>query len=282
MGEQMPVTITKNTILDKLHQLPAMPQVVQEVMSSFRDPNVGSAILAHKIELDQGLSSRVLRVANSSFYGLAREVGSIQDAVTVLGFDTVRSLVVSAGFMQAFFQSGSEDLFDRHAYWVRNFRVASYTEALAQCLGGMRQLSFTSGLFHDVGLLVMSICVPEKFTELLAQQKVSGLSLVEVERTALGFDHAVIGAEMARRWNFPPKIEHAIHYWRTPESTSFEPITGMVNVAVLLESGLTGEALINRVPKSLRDRLQLSWERIESCMPETEELDAAANLMLAE
>jgi putative nucleotidyltransferase with HDIG domain len=281
MGEDMAATITKNTILDKLHQLPAMPQVVQEVMGSFRDPNIGSAILAHKIELDQGLSSRVLRVANSSFYGLAREVGSIRDAVTVLGFDTVRSLVVSAGFMEAFFQSGSGELFDRHAYWMRNFRVASYTEALAKCLGGMRQLSFTSGLFHDVGQLVMSICVPEKFSELLAQQKASGLSLVEVERAALGFDHAVIGAEMAKRWNFPPKIEHAIHYWRTPESVSFEPITGMVYVAVLIESGLSGDALMTRLPKTLCDRLQLSWERIEPCMPVPEELEAAANLMLA-
>ena len=278
----MPATITKSTILDKLHQLPAMPQVVQEVMGSFRDPNVGSAILARKIELDQGLSSRVLRVANSSFYGLSREVGTIQDAVTVLGFDTVRSLVVSAGFMHAFFESGSDDLFDRHAYWVRNFRVASYTEALAQRLGGARQLSFTAGLFHDVGQLVMSVCVPEKFAELLARQKASGLSLVEVEREALGFDHAVIGAEMARRWNFPPKIEHAIHYWRTPESVSFEPITGMVYVAVQIENGLVGEALMSRLPKTLCNRLQLSWERIEPGMPQPDELDAAANLMLAE
>lgn len=277
----MPATISKNTILDRLHQLPAMPQVVQEVMASFKDPNVGSAILAHKIELDQGLSSRVLRVANSSFYGLAREVGSIRDAVTVLGFDTVRSLVVSAGFMHAFFESGSDDLFDRHAYWMRNFRVATYTEALAQCLGGTRQLSFTAGLFHDVGQLVMSICAPEQFAEILKRQKASGSSLVEIEREMLGFDHAVLGAEMARRWNFPPKIEHAIHYWRTPESVSFEPITGMVHVAVLIESGLSGETLTGRLPKTLRDRLQLTWERIESCMPQRDELDAAANLMLS-
>lgn len=281
MKENMPANISKNTILDKLHQLPAMPQVVQEVMASFRDPNVGSAILAHQIELDQGLSSRVLRVANSSFYGLAREVGTIRDAVTVLGFDTVRSLVVSAGFMHAFFESGSDDLFDRHAYWMRNFRVATYTEALAQSLGGARQLAFTSGLFHDVGQLVMSICVPEKFSEILARQKTSGLSLVEVEREMLGFDHAVIGAEMARRWNFPPKIEHAIHFWRAPESVSFEPITGMVHVAVLIESGLSGEALISQLSKTLRDHLQLSWERIEPHMPQRDELNAAANLMLA-
>lgn len=277
----MPATITKSSVLDKLHQLPAMPQVVQEVMGSFKDPNVGSASLAHKIELDQGLSSRVLRVANSSFYGLTREVGTIRDAVTVLGFDTVRSLVVSAGFMHAFFESGSGDLFDRHAYWMRNFRVATYTEALAQSLGGARQLSFTAGLFHDVGQLVMSICAPEQFAEVLKRQKASGMSLVEIERDMLGFDHAVIGAEMAKRWNFPPRIEHAIHYWRTPESVSFEPITGMVNVAVLIESGLSGEDLINRIPKTLRDRLQLSWERIEPGLPQRDELDAAANLMLS-
>jgi putative nucleotidyltransferase with HDIG domain len=278
----MPSNISKSAILDKLHQLPAMPQVVQEVMASFRDPNVGSAILAHKIELDQGLSSRVLRVANSSFYGLAREVGTIRDAVTVLGFDTVRSLVVSAGFMHAFFESGLDQQFDRHAYWMRNFRVATYTEALAQSLGGTRQLSFTAGLFHDVGQLVMSICAPEQFTEILKRQKESGSSLVEIERDMLGFDHAVIGAEMAKRWNFPPKIEHAIHYWRTPESVSFEPITGMVYVAVLIESGLSGEALIGTVPKTLRDRLGLSWERIAPGIPQRDELDAAANLMLSE
>lgn len=277
----MPTAMDKSTVLDRLHQLPAMPQVVQEVMNSFKDPNIGSAILARKIELDQGLSSRVLRVANSSFYGLAREVGSIQDAVTVLGFDTVRSLVVSAGFMHAFFEAGSDDLFDRHAYWMCNFRVATYTEALAQCLGGMRQLSFTAGLFHDVGQLVMSICATEKFAEILKRQKVTGSGLIELEREMLGFDHAVIGAEMARRWSFPPKIEHAIHYWRTPESVSFEPITAMVHVAVLIESGLTGEALMNRLPKTLCDRLQFSWERVESCMPERDELDAAANLMLS-
>jgi putative nucleotidyltransferase with HDIG domain len=280
MENHMLAKISKTYVLDKLHQLPAMPQVVQDVMGSFRDPNVGSALLAHKIELDQGLSSRVLRVANSSFYGLSREVGSIQDAVTVLGFDTVRSLVVSAGFTRAFFQSSDNDLFDRHAYWMRCFRVGTYTEALAQCTGGARQLSFTSGLFHDVGQLVMSICIPEHFAEILAQQKATGAGMVEIERELLGFDHAVIGAEMAKRWNFPPKIEHAVHYWRAPESVAFEPITGMVHVAVLIENGLTGEALMAHLPKSLRDRLNLSWERIAPCMPQPDELDAAARLML--
>lgn len=275
----MPASTDKNAILDKLHQLPAMPLVVREVMSSFRNPNVGSAIMAQKIEVDQGLSARVLRVANSSFYGLSREVGSIQDAVTVLGFDTVRSLVVSAGFTHAF-PPTKDALFDRHAYWMRSFRVASYTESLAQCLGIARQLSFTSGLFHDVGQLVLSICIPDKFADILARQKASGVSLVEVEQLVLGFSHAEIGAEMARRWNFPPEIEHAINYWRSPQHEPFEPITGMVYVAVGLENGLKEAALIGSIPAKVREHLKISWERIERTLPSPEELNAVASLML--
>ncbi|ADE11537.1 HDOD domain-containing protein [Sideroxydans lithotrophicus] len=269
----------KSVILDKLHQLPAMPLVVREVMDSFRNANVGSAIMGHKIALDQGLSAKVLRVANSSFYGLEREVGSIQDAVMVLGFDTVRSLVVSAGFTRAFPPS-KDTLFDRHAYWMRGIRVATYTEALAQCLGGGRQLSFTAGLFHDVGQLVLSICIPEAFADILAQQKSSGTDLLEIEHAVLGFDHAEIGADMARRWNFPAAIEHGIHYWRTPEKEHFEPITAMVHVAVQMESGLSGDALMGSLPEELIERLQMSWQRIEACMPEPEQLEAVVDLML--
>lgn len=275
----MPVILDKSAILDKLHQLPAIPRVVQDVMASFRDKNAGSAMLAHQIALDQGLSARVLRVANSSFYGLTREVGSIQDAIMVLGFDTLRSLVVSAGFTHTF-PASAGNLFDRHAYWTRSFRVATYTEALAQCMGAARQLSFTAGLFHDVGQLVLSICIPEEFAAMLEQQKHSDASLVEIEQAVLGFDHAEIGAEMARRWNFPPEIEHAINYWRMPEKQPFMPITGMVQMAVLIESGLRGDELIKRTAEPMRNQLQIGWERIEPCIPQPEQMDAMVKLML--
>jgi putative nucleotidyltransferase with HDIG domain len=277
----MPASSDKSAILDKLHQLPVMPVVVREVMDSFRNANVGSAVMAHKIEFDQGLSARVLRVANSSFYGLSREVGSIQDAVMVLGFDTIRSLVVSAGFTHAF-PAIKDDHFDRYAYWVRSFRVATYTEALTQCLGGGRKLSFTAGLFHDVGQLVLSICIPEKFAEIVAQHEASGLDLIEIEKSVLGFDHAEIGAEMAKRWNFPLEIEHAIRYWRTPEHDPSEQLNGLVYVAALLESGLRGAALMNKLPAKMRERMHLSWERIESSMPQPDQLEAVVKLMLEE
>ena len=273
--------ITKDEILSRLHQLPAMPVVVREVMASFKNDNVGGATLARRIAQDQGLSAKMLRVANSSFYGLPRKIGSIQDAVAVMGFNSVRSLVLSAGFMHAF-PPAPHGMFDRRAYWKRSFRVACYAQVLAQCLRQDRQMAFTVGMFHDVGQLVLDVCIPQQFADLLQQQKTSGLNLIEIEQSQLGFTHAEIGAEMAKRWNFPPEIEHAIRYWNEPQHEPFELVTGLVHVAALLESGLRGDELMARLPKMLCDRLKISWERIEACLPEPEQLDAEAETMLAE
>lgn len=275
-------TITnKDEIFARLNQLPSMPGVIQEVMASFKNSKLDSATLARKIAQDQGLSARVLRIANSSFYGLPRKVGSIQDAVVVLGFNSIRSLALSAGFIHAFPPPSPGGLFDRHAYWLRSLRVAGYTNALAQCLKQDLQMAFTAGMFHDIGQLVLDVCMPEQFASMLKQQKISGLNLVEIEQSQLGCDHALIGAEMAKHWNFPPEIEHATRYWRTPDHEPFEPITGMVHVAVLLESGLSGDTLISHLPEKLRDRLQISWERIKASMPEVGQLNAEAHSVLA-
>lgn len=275
----MPGATNKDEIFAKLHQLPSVSAVIREVTDSFKDANVDSATLARKIARDQGLSAKVLRIANSPFYGLPRKVGSIQDAVIVLGFNSIRSLALSAGFMHSFPPS-PDRLFDRHAYWKRSLRVAAYARALAQCLHQDQEMAFSAGMFHDIGQLVLDVCIPEQFARMLAQQKTSGQSLIEAEQSLLGFDHASIGAEMARRWNFPPEIEHASRYWRMPSHEPFEPITDIVHVAVLLENGLSGDALINHLPEMLRDRMRLDWARIEPAMPDPEQVDATSDLML--
>ena len=272
--------VSKSEILAKLHQLPSMPVVVQEVLASFKNDNLDGAVLAEMISRDQGLSARVLRVANSTFYGLPRKVASMQDAVVVLGLNCVRSLVLSAGFVKAF-PAFPGSLFDCDEYWRRSFRVAGYAKAVAQGLRQDTQAAFTAGMFHDVGQLLLDACIPEQFSQVLQKQEISGLSLIEVEQSLWGFDHAMIGAEMARLWNFPPEIEHAIRYWRTPEHLPFRPVAGMVYIAVLLESGLSVDALNDRLPGMLRDTMKISSGRIAAFMPSPDQLDTGANFMLA-
>lgn len=274
------MSVNKDELLTKLHKLPSMPLVVQAVLSSFKDDNLDSNGLAHLLEQDQGLSAKVLRVANSSFYGLPRSIASIQEAVVVMGFNSVRSLVLSAGIVHAF-PSTPGSLFDRQAYWRRCFRVAGYAKALARSLGQDQEVAFTAAMFHEIGQLVLDASAPEQFSRAFQVRDRSGLSLIEAEQAEFGFDHAAIGADLASHWNFPAEIEHAIRYWRTPEREPFEGTTGLVHVAVLLESGVTGDDLMSQLPKKLRDRLGISWERIEAGLPDTNDLDADTNLILA-
>ena len=269
-----------NEILANLHQLPVIPVVIQEVISSFNDPDLDSTALAHKIEQDQGLTAKILRVANSAFYGLPRSIGSIHEAVVVMGFNNIRSLVLSAGFVKAFPVLGNSR-FDRHAYWLRSFRVAVYAKALARSLKQDQDMAFTAGMFHDIGQLVLDTCMHEQFATVLEQQEQSGQDLFVVEQGMLGFDHAQIGAEVARRWNFPQTIEHAIGYWHIPDHNPFEPVTGIIHVATLIEGGLSGDALILNLSESLLDRLQITWPRIEAGLPDPDQIEAGANLLLA-
>ncbi len=271
------MTISQKEIIAKLHRLPSLPLAVQAVVASFNDPDLDTASLAHKIAQDQGLSARVLRVANSSFYGLPRKVGSIQDAVVVLGFDAVRSLVLSAGVIQAF-PPAPGSLFDRQTYWQRSFRVALISKALAKSLRLNQQLAFTAGMFYDVGQLVLDLCIPQQFAGMLKQQPTSGLSLIEIERSELGFDHATIGAEVIRLWNFPSEIERVVRDWHQPGREPFEPLVWIVYAAVLLESGMGSEELMEQLPKGVRERLQITAERIEVCLPDSDQLNAAADM----
>lgn len=267
------MTINQKEILDKLRQLPSLPAIVQEVIASFSEPDVETVSLANKIAQDQGLSARVLRVANSSFYGLSRKVGSVQEALVVLGFESVRSMALSAGMAHAF-PASPDSLFNRKSYWQRSFRVAAIARALAREFRQRQELAFTAGMFHEIGELVLDLCAPQQFSAVLKQQAASGLSLIEIELSEFGFDHAEIGAELVRLWNFPPEIEQVVRLWRQPDPGA-EPLAGLVHVAALLEGGDRGEALILKLPDFLRERM--SWERIEGCLPAAEQLEAAAS-----
>ena len=214
----------RKELLAKLHQLPSLPFVLQELIASFNNANLDTVSLAHKIEHDQGLSAKVLRMANSSFYGLSRKVGSIQDAITVLGFDTVRSLVLSAGIIRAF-PPTPDNHFDRQVYWQHSYRVAAISKILAKNLRQGTELAFTAGMFCEIGQIVLDVCIPQQFSELLRQQANSKSSLIELEQTGLGFDHYEIGADLVHIWNFPLEIELLIRNWNKPESqTTPDPL----------------------------------------------------------
>ena len=264
----------RKEMLAKLHGLPSLPEVLQELITSLNNPDMDTTMLAHKIERDQGLSAKVLRMANSSFYGLPRKVGSIQDAVTVLGFDTVRSLVLTSG-MIGLFPPLPGSVFDRQSYWKRCYRIATLSKALGSNLESDKQLAFTAGMFCEIGQLLLDLCIPRQFFEILKQQAHSELSLIELEESLLGFNHFDIGADIIHIWNFPLAIEQLIRNWtRTDSQTRFDPLECVVHIAASVESGVIGEELIAELSQTWCARMHVSWAQIEATLPDANGVEA--------
>jgi len=267
------MSVDRKIILSKLHQLPSLPLVLQELIASFKNTNLDTISLAHTIEHDQGLSAKVLRIANSSFYGLPRKVGSIREAVTVLGFDTIRALVLSTGMAHAF-QTSPDSVFDRRTYWEKCFRVATISNALASKLPGGRNLAFTAGMFCEIGQLVLDICIPEQYSDLLKKQASSELTLFELEESELGFDHFDIGADIIKLWNFPVEIELLVRHWNKPElQTSSDPLACIVHIASSIESGMKDEEQISKLSQIWCPQMPISWKQIEAALPSIEQLE---------
>lgn len=272
-----------NHVLEKLHQLPSIPAVVQELIASFDNPELDTQKLALKIGQDQALSAKVLRVANSAFYGLPRQIGSIQEAVTVLGFSTIRSLVLSAGFIDTFLSDDVATV-DRKLYWQRSLAIATYAKSVARCLRQDGEMAFSAGLLCDIGILVLDVCDQARFAAVWQSVQGEGSALIEAERAALGFDHAELGAEVARRWKFPDAIEEAIRYHYQPGHQPLKMLTGIVQLAAFLvrfnEEKLPESEWFGHIPQTLLEALRVDWESLHKCLPLPEQIEAAKNLII--
>lgn len=275
--------LTLERIRRRVQELPSLPTVVLEVLHSFEDANIDVPTLVGKISRDQGLVARVLRVANSPFYGLPNRVGSINEAVVILGFHSVRSLAVAAGIINQFPPSAGSG-FDRLEFWRHAIGSGVCAKVLAARLGQEQEVAFTAGLLHDVGKLVLDAYFHEAFEQVLAHRATEDCTMTEAEREVLGPTHAAIGYELARQWKFPLAIQTAIRDHHDPDVEPSRKITDIVHLANvlsnILEIGNAGEILAPPLSHGAWERLGLDWDDLKKCFREIERLNASVNLLV--
>ncbi len=202
-------------MISRLQKLPAMPAVAMELLSSLADDKTEIDALARRIAQDQAIAARVLRVANSPFYGLQTQVGSIRDAIVVLGFSSVRSLVLTATVVSGL-PAGRCPGFSQEHFWRHGLAVGVAARSLAQALGRKADNLFIAGLLHDIGRLAMVVVAPDDYARVIATAREQDCPLQQAEMSAFGYDHAAVGAALAQRWNFPVDIREALAFHHTP------------------------------------------------------------------
>lgn len=202
-------------LIENATNLPSIPKVIQELISSFSDPNGGGDKIAKILSNDQALTAKVLRMANSVRYGGHRKVGSVKDAVVVLGVNSLRTLVLSVGFASAL---KAPESFDIKVFWLKSFKMANRCKWLAKSLKIDPEIAYSCGLLHAVGEYLIHLVKPEE--AIVIDTRVNtGESRSRVEQQMLGFDYTQAGSDLAEHWHFPQDIVQAIRWQENPAAS---------------------------------------------------------------
>lgn len=247
------------SVLDHAQKLPSLPSVVLEILESFDNERMDVSTLAGKIANDQALVARVMRVANSAFFGLSGQVGTIFEAISVLGFNNLRGLVTAAAIINASPKNLGE--FDLPAFWRHGICTAACAKVLAKRLGLNPEIAFTAGVLHDIGKLIIVVEYPAA-AKVVAVGEASDESFLEAERSLIGYDHAALGGELAKRWKFPQAIRDAIRLHHSPPDASGRSnLSDVVYIANLfahaLDQGKIREQKFAMLAAEAYDRLTL-------------------------
>lgn len=261
-------TLGREQVLSRLQQLPSLPTVVSALLASFDNEDIDIGQIAHQIGCDQGLTARVLRVANSSFYGLQSRVGTIHEAVVVLGFRAVRSMVLAVG-MNASFRGDLCPGFDVLSYLRHCVAVGLAARAIAPLSGQNPELAFTSGVLHDIGQLVLASNFSAQYTATLAHRKAQDCFLIDAERAVLGMDHAEVGSLLAEIWRFPEPLHEAVARHHAP----LGGLADLIHVADTLAHALalSDNEMVMPVDPAAWQRLGLTDEKLKAALPQIEQ-----------
>ena len=194
---------------DELVTVPTLPAIDSQVNDLVADQNSSAAEVAVVIQSDVAIATKVLRLANSAYYGLRSKVNSVQHAVAMLGFNIIKNLAITATVFENLEGGKVHPLFNHEQFWKHSVASGLICRLLADKLGmGRKDIEglFICGLLHDVGKIVLEEHLHEKFIECLDVSGSENIPLVEAEQKVLDFTHGDVGAVLADRWHLAPEI----------------------------------------------------------------------------
>jgi len=263
--------------------LPAIPKIAHELIDSFNNQDVSIDEIAKKLAADPVLSARLLRLANSAYYHVSRSVGTVNEAISMLGFVTVRTLVISSGLTGGYKSMPGMDL---NKFWRYSMHTAGIAGWLAKKASVNGDQAFTVGLMHGIGQLVMHAGMPEQMLHLDKLATPLDARRIDMERTSFGYSFATVGAELARQWRFPLSFVDAINHFPEPLlKDEFDPVSGVIHLATWRaraeHNALTQEELAATIPADVCKKLGLKPEVLLTEMPPLAELCEGLEALIA-
>lgn len=253
--------ITLEWLIEKTRTVYSLPFFYERLSEAISHPRSSIGDIAKIIIEDQGLTARILRLANSPMFGYYSKVDSITKAVTIIGTQQLRDLALASSVMDVF-KGIPEDLINMADFWRHSIACGIIARAFATCLRENNvERFFVAGILHDVGQLILCTAVPDTAARIMHLSRENEQLFFETERKELGFDHAELGGALLHSWKIPSNIHEPVSFHHHPhnETSSYSFEAGVIHVADIIcqafQWGSSGEWCV----PPLEDR---AWKRL--------------------
>lgn len=203
--------------LSNVRNLPTLPMVANNVLQLTQNPESTAFEIAEAIAQDQTMASKVLRTANSAYYGFPKKITTIHYAIVVLGLNNIKNIVLSTAIMDRFPNPENGSAFDRAEFWKHSLLCGIICKKISEHMG-LKNLEemFMCGLLHDFGKLILDSLFHEEFLKALLLAEKEEVTLMAAENKILGFNHSGVGGLVLKKWSFPPSIVKAVEFHHFP------------------------------------------------------------------
>jgi len=251
-------------IIREIDRLKPVSYVGDKIMDIVSNPDSSLSELVDIVEYDQGMTANLLRICNSAYFGLAKEITSVKQAVAFLGLDKVASLIMMGNSAENFREA--QEGYDLTEGELWRYSVSS--ALMAQDLAEKRHLNnvslvFTAALLKDIGKVILNTYVKGSFEAINKAVQDNGLTFLDAEKEVIGIDHAEIGARVAEQWNFSPAMVNIIRNHHHPENAPADdlsvPIVYVADcICMMMGKGVGSDGLAYSYYQDVVDRLHFS------------------------
>lgn len=250
-------------MVEDVSTIHSLPLFYSQLSEAIDHPRSSIGDIAKIISEDQGLTARILKLANSPLFGYFSKIDTITQAVTIIGVLQVRDLALALSVMDVF-KGIPEDLVNMEQFWKHSIAtgLAARTLATSQREANLERF-FVAGILHDIGRLVMYVRVPEICLELLEECRGTGGLLQRAERERFGFDHADVGGALLKRWKIPPRVAEPVGTHHNCSKGDQYPREAFILhfadiIAHAMQIGNSGEIFVPQLDHAVWERLQIS------------------------
>jgi putative nucleotidyltransferase with HDIG domain len=214
MNDSKPISIE-----NQIESMPPLPMTVSRVLEVTNNPESSANDLLKAILPDQTMCVAILKIANSVLYGRPKQVSSLETAVTVLGFNEIRNIVLAKAAVTAFNSIPKTHEKEIGAFWDHAFTCGLAARIIGEHINQPSGQFFIGGLLHDIGKLAMLLAFGEKYDTLKWFTGFSTTAKLQEEQQTFAITHEIVGAQLLRHWQFPDNLIAALHYHHTPNSS---------------------------------------------------------------